>query len=356
MRTSLRLLACLSIAAVACGSSEADIGDTNPSTSPGTRGFDDGKRNEGGDVTPASACVTSSSDAENAPAYLVFAFDRSDSMGKDSKWTSCAKGLKTFFADPSTTGLSASLQFFPQYAGSDVSCNVADYSSPAVAMESLPDTGKLAGAIDATKLASGTPTLPAIEGASVYAAQVSAAHPGMRVALVLVTDGLPTGCNSTVETVTAAAKKAAATIPVYVVGIRSPDKEAEGLSNLDAIAAAGGTSKAIMVDAASPTQLVSDFEKALGQVKAAAGACELAIPAAPPGETLDPQKVNISVDANGQASTLTYDASCAGGAGWHYDDPQKPTKIILCQTACDGTKNGAKVSILLGCAMKGTVK
>ena len=53
-------------------------------------------------------CATQSAVAEAKPVYLVFMFDKSGSMDKSSKWTSCSAGLKSFFGDAKSAGMSAS--------------------------------------------------------------------------------------------------------------------------------------------------------------------------------------------------------------------------------------------------------
>ncbi len=357
------LLAAVGFAGLGCGSSGssqfgADQGDGNGNgAAPGGGGFADngGGDTPSGDVTPSSACVTSKAQGEGVPAFLVFMFDRSGSMNDNAKWTSCASGLKSFFADPNAQGLGASLAFFPQHIGgaANASCSAGDYTTPTVAMTALPNGAQFATAIDGTQLENDTPTLPALEGAIAYAQQVSATKKGAKVAIVLVTDGQPNKCNSTVQSVADAAKAVNATIPTYVIGV------GKSLQNLDAIAAGGGTGKAVIVDTASPAQIVADFQKALGQVKAQALSCEFTLPAAPAGQSLDTGKVNVSfTPAAGGASTLTYDSACANGQGWHYDNAAAPSKIILCPSSCDAVKadKSAKVEILFGCAVKGTIK
>lgn len=350
-----------SVITLACGSSGGSAfgnggsGDDGSGNGGGGGGGDfsgSGGGTPSGDVTPQSACVTSSAAGQVPPGYLVFMFDRSSSMNDASKWTSCATGLKAFFGDASTSGLNASLHFFPINTGSTTSCTETDYAQPSVAMTPLPDGAKFGPVIDAQQLIDATPTLPAINGAIDYAKQTATAHPGAKVAIVLVTDGQPNHCNSTVTTVSQAAQGVAQQIPTYVIGV------GKSLTNLDAIAAAGGTNKAILVDTTSPSTIVSDFEKALGAVKAAAVGCELAMPAPPAGQTLDTNKVNVSLTAGGATSTLTYDAACASGQGWHYDNASAPTKIVMCPSTCDAVKKdpASKIQILFGCSVQGSIK
>jgi exosome complex RNA-binding protein Csl4 len=355
-------LTMVGFAGIGCGSSDSsqfgpDQSADGKGAAPGGGDFTDngGGSTPSGDVTPSSACVTSKAVGEGVPAFLVFMFDRSGSMADGSKWTSCATGLKSFFADPNASGLGASLAFFPQHIGgaSSASCTAGDYTTPTVPMTALPDGAQFGTAIDGTQLENDTPTLPALQGAIAYAQQVSASKKGAKVAIVLVTDGQPNKCNSTVQAVADAAKAVNGTIPTYVIGV------GKSLQNLDAIAAGGGTGKAVIVDTASPAQIATDFQKALGQVKAQALSCEFSLPAAPAGQSLDTGKVNVSfTPAGGTQSTLTYDSGCANGQGWHYDNAAAPSKIILCASSCDAVKadKNAKIDILFGCAVKGTIK
>src|SRR5262249_14117619 len=155
------------------------------------------------------------SNANLTPVLLVFMFDRSGSMAQMSKWTSCSSGLEAFFADPNSAGLSASLQFFEQ----GTECSVSSYSTPQVAMTALPNSTLFTNAIRGVTPNGGTPTLPALQGAIQYAGTVQQQNPAAKVAVVLVTDGEPNDCNSTVQAVSNAAAAVAATIPTYVIGV-----------------------------------------------------------------------------------------------------------------------------------------
>lgn len=82
-------------------------------------------------------------------------------------------------------------------------------------------------------------------------------------------------------------------------------------------------------------------------------ACELGVPSA---ASADPTKLAVSFSATGQAPTkftqVTDASKCASVKdGWYYDDPARPTKIILCPGTCGTVKTtvGAKVEALVGC-------
>ncbi len=297
----------------------------------------------GGDL---SKCATSSATPDPVPVSLVFMFDKSGSMSQSSKWTSCQSGLTSFFADPQSAGLSASLQFFPL---SD-QCNVSMYAAPAVAMRALPDSKSFAAAMSANGPGGETPTLPALTGAIEYAQSVQKANPADKVAVVLVTDGDPNVCNSTIQAVATEASTASSTIPTFVIGIGNT-------ANLDTIAQAGGTNNATIVSTNNAQQTAQDFQTALNAIRGKTLACEYQIPAPPQGQTFDESKVNVVyTPTSGTPETLTYNQSCAGGTGWHYDDPQNPKKIILCSSTCDSVQQASgKIDIVLGCATNGVI-
>ncbi len=85
--------------------------------------------------------------------------------------------------------------------------------------------------------------------------------------------------------------------------------------------------------------------------------CELDIPTPSMG-TLDPLKVNVAIGDGGPPTYLVNVGNAAGcgmDAGWYYDDPQNPTKVILCPAACDqanmlvGPGKTGQIQVLFGC-------
>jgi hypothetical protein len=86
--------------------------------------------------------------------------------------------------------------------------------------------------------------------------------------------------------------------------------------------------------------------------------CVYDIPADPSGQTIDFNKVNVSykADANAPEEIIPHVPGglpdCDATGGWYYDDPQSPTKIILCPATCahvQGSSTG-RVSVKFGCA------
>lgn len=303
-------------------------------------------------------CATSTAAGKNDPVHLVFMIDRSGSMKfnpvPSNKWDSVLAGLTAFFKDSQTAGLFASEQVFPQLDGQNqVTCDARSYKAPLVDMTALPDaTGKLAKALTANgpDKSFGTPTTPALEGAIAFAKEVEAT--GKKTAVVLVTDGEPKGCSSSVPNAATAAGEGLPSIKTYVIGV------GESLANLNAIANGGGTEKAVLVPTANPGGITTEFVKALGAIRKAALTCDYAMPAPPEGQTLDVNKVNVQfTPKGGTAQTLDYSADCANGTGWHYDTTSAPKKILICPASCNTLLANAdgKIDIVFGCTTSGTI-
>jgi hypothetical protein len=356
-------------ALVACGGSDGSVfGDPAAPQDPGT-GIPGGASGlpEMGPKGTGAACVNEVAQAELAPTNLVFIYDKSGSMGDAAtgfdpnvKWIPVTTGIKDFFADPYSASVRASLQFFPENDDTIATTCAFPYVTPKVAL-TLANDPAFVSALDQTTPSGGTPTLPALRGAIAYAKQVATDRPTDKTAVVLVTDGEPgfydadqkafvPGCaDNDVPHAAAAAQAAfegAPSVPTYVVGV------GPSLSKLDAIAAAGGTSKAIMVDVADPASTKTSIATALAAIRKQEVSCDFSIPPAPAGQELDPFAVNVVLQqADGSEHVLSYSKDCASADGWRYDDPKTPSRISLCTAACDTAKasTAGKVSIAFGC-------
>ena len=323
----------------------------------------DGSNNDGGLPTGDgganpqldAACAVGGAKAVVRRLNLVVIYDRSGSMGDGTngqasqKWIPIGQGLKAFFQDPQSVGVNASLQYFPYKQNQLEQCNASAYYSPDVPLTALPSTA-FATNIDGTTPAGQTPTLPAVQGAIEAAKVVAQNDPTAKIAIILVTDGEPDACNSSVQTVSGAVSAVASSIPTYVIGI--------GLSQaaLEEISMAGGTGEPVIVAVDNPMKTQSDMEAALTKIRGQQVPCEFALPSPPDGMMLDVDKVNVLyTPSSGAQVALTYDTTCANGQGWHYDDAHNPTKVELCTTTCTTVQQdkGAVVDILFGCQTRG---
>ncbi len=243
------------------------------------------------------------------------------------------------------------------------SCDAAAYAAPSAAIAALPGAAtSLLTSIDSKMPSGNTPTAPALSGALQQASAWASAHANHRVVAVLATDGLPTECMPTdiaaVAGIAAAGVAARPSISTFVIGVFAPSDIAQGAqSNLNAIAAQGGTTKAFLVDT---TQDVSkQFLTALDTIRGARLACEFQIPSSAIDQTLDFGHVNVQLTSQGRADVVYYVGSAsacdAATGGWYYDvapTAGTPTKIIACPASCSAfqaAEVGASVGIAVGC-------
>lgn len=344
-------------------------------------------------------CEQTSAETELAPIFLAFAFDVSGSMGHfdrpnwwhdpDAKWTPVAEATAAFFQDADSTGISASMKLFPSLGSSDVKCAADTYEAPEVTMRGLPsdafadvfadyeaevdtnDDGDLRGGA----WRGSTPTLAAFTGTATYLDTFRAANPDAKFVVVLVTDGLPQGCTGQddVALVAGAAETLLSDsgVPTYVIGIQNPADPPGGwdtpalpagwanwgtcpagstgggaepctsldtLGALDAIAAAGGSETAFLIDTDDPEATKTAFKNAINAIRTQAVSCDLEIPPHPDGGTFDKDKINVSRTFEGETTALTYDPDCTEENAWRYDDEDDPSYIELCPATCDDVR------------------
>jgi hypothetical protein len=195
-----------------------------------------------------------------------------------------------------------------------------------------------------------TPTLPAVQGGIQFVAQYQMEHPDHKVVLVLATDGEPSGCDSTLDNVTGAAAMGLSGTPsirTYVIGV------GDNLTNLDAIAKAGGTEHAFLV---SDGNVQQDLLKALTAIQGADVPCEYSVPVPMTGKEIDFGKVNVQYSPTTGTSQVLQKvntvADCVAGSKlWYYDNNAAPTQIVLCEDTCEQltTAGAGKVEIVLDC-------
>jgi hypothetical protein len=198
----------------------------------------------------------------------------------------------------------------------------------------------------------GTPTSAALQGAIDGAKAFAMQSPDHVVIVTLATDGDPTECESDINAVAAIAAaglNGSPSIRTFVIGVGS------SLTNLNAIAAAGGTTQAYIVD--TNQNVTQQFVDALEDIQGTALGCVYSIPPPPQGEMIDFDKVNVEYTPGDGSSPVTIpkvdgEGSCPpNGDGWYYDNEQMPTQIILCDATCAKVSADAMgtMSIVLGC-------
>lgn len=310
------------------GGSGGTIGGSGGVIDPGKGGMSDG-----GPMT----CGGDKYVAEKRPLDIYVMFDDSASMLP--WWASVTQAFTQFLNAPESAGIGIGLQFF------GLSCDVATYATPKVPIATLPGNAAAIQAAFPILPFESTPTEPALKGAIEHARKWQASHADHKVVVLLVTDGEPTECNSTVQTVTQAAQSGFSgtpSIPTYVLGLGL------SLTNLHTIAMAGGTNQAFIVDPNSGSAL----SQAMNQIRGNALPCDYALPK----NTTDPKKVNVDFTPQGGTTTrLLYVGDAAGcdpvKGGWYYDNAQMPSRIVVCSQTCDAFKKdpSGRVDVVLGC-------
>jgi hypothetical protein len=321
----------------------------------------------------SSSCAIDTQNAELSPVNLVFVYDKSGSMGDPAdgfdpaaRWDPLQTGMQAFFADPSSSSLSAALSFFPVNGDLTTACSgpyddpqaASPRGVPLTALNSDDGRNKFVSLLKNTMPEGGTPTLPALDGGVRLAQQIAADHPGEKTVVVLVTDGDPgfyvdgqvvEGCadNDVAHVAQVAANALAGTppIPTYVIGI------GPSLDSLQAIAEAGGTDHATIISDADPAATSATFHDTLAGIRTQTFSCDFPLPKPPPGQTFDSVNVAFS-SSSGVDATIPRNDGCSPGGGWHYDAPSAPTKIVLCEDSCNQIQldTRGQLHVYFGCA------
>jgi von Willebrand factor type A domain len=318
-----------------------------------------------GDVEAAPACATARSEAVIKPLTMFIAVDKSTSMLDDNKWASAREAFLQFFEDGAHQSLRVALRFWPDaYAGcTDVG---ADDCSSAVPFCKTPDVdaGPLADGAQRKKLSASfaahfpdgdTPTSAALMGATAWCEErVSKTQGAEKAAVVFVTDGDPTSCDTDLEHIAAIADGAyqRSGVRTYAVGLAGSHPSA-----MNVIAAGGHTGKAFMIGSGETAQALL---AALEAIQGSAVACSFPLPPAPSGHALDPTRVNVEIERHSAAEAervvkvfaVERGEGCDARGGFYYDDPQRPSAILLCPSTCAALQDdpSAKVAVILGCS------
>jgi hypothetical protein len=314
------------------------------------------------------ACAGDFFDGQQKPLDMFIMYDQSGSMNQNNRWQQVGDAVRAFVDAPQSAGIGVGIAYFPLTPPpctmqSDTclcipflpcvplgggSCAAADYARPDVPIEPLPPVAqKIKDSLGRHAPGGGTPTLPALEGAVQYTTHWAQTHPDHKTIIVLATDGAPNDCNSTVPAVSniaAAAYGANPSIQTFVIGVGNT-------GNLNAIAQAGGTTQAYVVDAQNATQAFLD---AMNQIRGISLACDYAIPL-PQGRPPNFSQVNFYFTPTGQPETIIYKVADQSqcdpvNGGWFYDNPTNPTQIRACPASCELLKGGGgAVRIEVGC-------
>ena len=272
-------------------------------------------------------------------------------------------------------------------------CNAAAYEKPDVEIGPLPmNATNIVNSLNAHKPSTNTPTNAALQGAVNHALSWKMSHPNEVVAVVLVTDGQPNSCGTVQDVANTAAMafNNGAGVQTFVIGVLSTgtkcfiDQNPPNVQDLDTVATAGGTGKALVVDVTQdPSKQLTDTLNTIRknitmtttktQIVTSKLSCEFELPMMMMDPTnkivFDKDKVNVTFTSNQGVKENVYrvdsldKCTSTNAKAWYYDNDAMPTKILLCPNACkdvqvaspdgglDPTLAGMapKVNIVLGC-------
>jgi hypothetical protein len=342
---------------------------------------------------PDTGCTGDSQKAQPIPLDIFVMLDQSGSMDLDagnllSRWDTVKQAISQFVKLPDSAGIGIGIQYFglpdpsphgciTQTCGTDTdctggcttcmpqglcqapfnpdidSCEAIDYAWAEVPIQPLPGVGNfIVGSMSAHTPGTNTPTLPALEGAIIYAKAWANAHPDRITVVTLATDGEPSECETDPAVINGIAKAGfdqAPSIQTFVIGVGA------AVTALDDVAFNGGTDKAFHVDFdPNATDL---FLQAMNTIRLSALNCTYELPEPPPGKQLNLDQVNVGYTPGDGSPLLKLpkvdnSAACGDEDGWYYDDNANPTKITLCKSTCKKLKADlqGQVDIIVGCA------
>lgn len=362
--------------ATACSSAEPDLFEPNGSTGGagpkiviGNSGGAGAQQPPAGNDQPGTGsgcglpkldgCVGIAYEGESVPLDLYVLFDQSGSMLNDiggmTRLQAVQRAMAEFLRAPESEAIGVGIGYFGTQPIGQASCDERTYASPDV--EITLDHERVIESLNEREPTGETPTGAALRGACTHASAWKRDNPGRSVAILLVTDGVPEApvscasgaCCPTLDDAARAAAECASgkgKIPTYVLGV------GPALGNLSAIAKAGLTKKAYLVEDRDAT---TDVLRALNAIRGdALVPCELEVPEPPPGETLDYRRVNLLYSSTGCDFEPFYyvekEAECTADGGWFYDDPQLPKTVKLCPASCERVSQpGVSLSFSVGC-------
>jgi hypothetical protein len=350
-----------------------------------------------GEPLADGGCVGTKSTGQRQPLDMYIMLDQSGSMteaagSSGTKWSAVTHALGAFLQQTGMDGISIGLQLFGlrdsgglcatsygKTCRSDSDCGscgpcrrpngqsnmfcTAGYArescDPTVYATPMVEIGDIAtvkttisNALRSSPAETYTPTSAALQGAIDHAKDWATSHPRDVVIAVLATDGEPSECDVDLQHIQAIAAAGAGGSPkvlTFVIGV------GDSLLNLNGIAAAGGSSNALLVDTSGDVS--AKLLAALNKIRGETVGCTYLIPPAPSGQQLDYTQVNVQFAPNAGATAASLvqvqsEATCGTLANaWRYDDAMNPTQIILCPETCKAVEAAptSTVDVVLGC-------
>lgn len=312
-----------------------------------------------------AGCVVDHYVPTPSPLGIYILVNQASSMA--TLWAPVEQALIDFIVDSGKeVGINAGIQYFPDLDSFLTVCDSSTYATLDVPIALLPGNelplitslGKHGpdallqayGAIAAAQLLLvDSPATSALTGAiqAAKAWQTAQTTPGARGIVLFVTDAVPSTstsptCMATLDATVAAAAAGVAGTPsilTYVLGV------GDLLTDLDSIAAAGGTGSAHI----GQTSVAADILQELVGLRSYALPCLFTVDATWLTEGL------VNVDVKEAQSTLRLsrvlgpeNCSATTTASWYASDPNQ---VVLCPAACDAARSQGALAldVVYGC-------
>lgn len=308
------------------------------------------------DATGACAtpsCAGASASAKLKKVKLFVTVDKSFSQtyvmaglpGSPTRWSQLTDALKEFIQAPASDDLGLWLRFwpynvngncpsgYPSGCSSVAGCKVAN--ADVADLASAANETTLINAINAVSPLGQTPMYPALDGALQAATTFQQANPDYVAAVVMVTDGDPSQCTTSLGGMSdlTASYYNGYGIRTYMIGIAEVNQ-----TFIEVVAGAGG-GKSFFIDYGDNIPVKDKMLSALDTIKQDFVSCTLALPNQ---DIFDPNGATFTytpgVGAPINLVNVGSAAACGAGNGWYYDDPANPSSITLCPATCTAVK------------------
>jgi len=341
--------------ALSCGPTQQQVHRDGGGGGTDANGSDGGAVGDGALHQEAEVCDETEFAIQALPPNLLILLDRSGSMANDvpgtpgNRWdvaTQAVRQVTSQFETVIRFGLATYSACLPGgCSAGTIVVPIADQNAGAI--QSFLDGTVGEGSADGQQVNtagkiqylcdSGDPETSTGASLQAQVGEPSLAATDRENVILLITDGEETssciqgGVNGSVAAGNLLAQSPS--VRTYAVGFMGAN-----VSELQAIATAGGTSQPYFADQAAQLQ------QALEDIAANVARCEFGLPGLAP--TADPNKVNFYFDG----VLVGYDQDCAQGVGWTWTDGSH-TRVRFCDQAC-GQITGNQVqnvSATFGC-------
>jgi hypothetical protein len=304
--------------------------------------------------TSGSTCQpTTSFTATRRRLDMYVLMDANITLPITGLWEFATAGLRDFATDWRSQAIGVGLRFF------GAECDPDAYDSrPTVEVDLLGNNqNAIAAATQARMNFTASPMEPALAGGIRHQRRRAMLHPDWKQVVVLVSDGFTQdfSCVYTeqdLETDATTGFIGPPSIETYVLGFGLPNTPMAAadiiarFSPLDSIANAGGTYRSVTVPASADPTTMND---ALQTIRRNAEPCDYLVPG-----HVDPSQLSLVLSPAGELPRVDADTNCGRLPGWHFDDPSKPTWMVLCPVSCQAMqKDDSQLAVLhYGCPPK----